>query len=672
MPRLTLLLLIGALPLTSEVVQLEVSEKTPILESRPWGRIGAYEKVVGKAHFALDPANEANRVITDIDHAPRNADGKVEFSTDFYLIKPADAGLGNRSILCEIGNRGRKGTLSMFSQAGGSLDPSSEAHFGDGWLLEEGYSLLWVGWQFDPPHRPGLMHSYPATAVGENGEPIRGLVRSDFVVTDRVYDHTLADRDHVAYEVADPDSDSNILTVRDAVTAERTVIPRKRWKFAHMDGGKPVADAGRVWLKGGFEPGKIYEVVYEAQNPPVVGLGAAAVRDFVSFMKDSSSEELGVSGSHYNRAIGFGTSQSGRFLRTFLYYGFNRNEQGERAFDGVMAHVAGGGRGSFNHRFAQPSRDAHPFLNFLYPTDIFPFSDGPQFDPDLGIGGSILGAYETSPELLPKVFYTNSSYEYWGRAASLIHTTIDGKSDIEIPENVRIYHFAGSQHGPAGFPPRPSIGQQPSNPMDFRWAMRALLWRMNQWISPDGVDPPASRYGKTADNTLVTPEALAFPALPGVNFSTRIHKAYKVDYGDRFYSEGIVDNEPPKIEGEYPMFVPAVDSDGNEVAGIRLPEQQVPLATYCGWNLFNEKSGPTDEISSMQGSYIRFAKTKAEREASGDPRPSIEERYPTRSDYLGKVAEAALELAKDGYLLERDVAAVIANARRHWDYAVGE
>ncbi len=670
MPRLTLLFLLGALPLVSEVVRLEVSDKTTILDARPWGLAGAYEKVAGKAHFAVDPANPANRIITDIDLAPVNDDGKVELSADFYLIKPVDAGLGNGSILCEIGNRGRKGTLSMFSQAAGSLDPTTEAHFGDGWLLEQGFSLLWVGWQFDPPNDPGKMRVYPAVARREN-EPIRGLVRSNFVVTDRVYDHTLADRDHIAYPVADPDSESNVMTVRDAVTAEATVIPRKRWRFARMKRGKPAADAGRVWLKGGFEPGKIYEVVYVGEDPPLVGLGAAAVRDFVSFMKDSSSEEMGFSGGHYNRAIGFGTSQSGRFLRTFLYYGFNRNEQGERAFDGVMSHVAGGGRGSFNHRFAQPSRDAHPFLNFLYPTDIFPFSDGPQFDPDLGIGGSILGVYETSPELVPKIFYSNSSYEYWGRAASLIHTTIDGKADIEIPENVRIYHFAGSQHGPARFPPRRSIGQQPSNPMDFRWAMRALLARMDQWISDD-VDPPASQYGKIADKTLVSPEGLGFPSLPGVNFSTRIHKAYKADYGDRFYRQGIVDNQPPKVEGEYPMFVPAVDADGNEIAGIQLPEQQVPLATYCGWNLFNSNSGPTDEISSMQGSYIRFAKTKAEREGSGDPRRSIEERYPSRNDYLGKVAEAAVELAEEGYLLERDVAAVIANARRHWDHAVGE
>ena len=289
-----------------------------------------------------------------------------------------------------------------------------------------------------------------------------------------------------------------------------------------------------------------------------------------------------------------------------------------------------------------------------------------QKDPVSGLEDGLLSFYEDHEELLPKIFYTNSSYEYWGRAASLIHTSIDGKRDIEVPENVRIYHIAGTQHGPGSFPPRVSLGQQPSNAVDYRWALRGLLAALESWVS-NGRRPPGSQYGKVADGTMVAPEKLAWPKIPGVGFSTRIHRAYRADYGPRFYSEGIVENEPPKIGPAFPMLAPAVDADGNERTGIRLPEVAVPLATHTGWNLFNEKSGPTDEISSMQGSFIAFPRTKAEREAKGDPRLSIEERYAGREEYLGRVAEVAVELAEQAYVLQADVPAMIRSAGEKWD-----
>lgn len=654
----------------ARVVRLEAVERRPVLDGREWGLAGAYETVKAKAHFAVDPDNPANRIIADIRRAPRNADGEVEFSADVYLIKPVDLERGNRTVLLEINNRGNKGMLGMFNRAEGSLDPSTEAQFGDGLLLRQGYTLLWVGWQFDPPRDPDKMYVYPPVATGPGGKSIRGLARADFVVTDREYSHSLADRDHIPYEVADLDATENVLTVRDRVEAERSVIPHEKWRFGRMENGRVVEDRGRVWLDGGFEPGKIYEVVYVTENPPLVGLGAAAVRDLVSHLEYESNEALGVEPGAIEHAIGFGISQSGRFLRTFLYYGFNGDERERRVFDGVLAHVAGGGRGSFNHRFAQPSRDAHPYMNFFYPTDIFPFSDAVQKDPASGLEDGLLAFYADHPELLPKIFYTNSSYEYWGRAASLIHTSIDGKRDIEIPDNVRIYHIAGTQHGPGSFPPRTTIGQQPSNAVNYRWAMRGLLEALQAWVSK-GRRPPESRYGKIADGTLVAPEKLGFPKIPGVGFSKRIHKAYRADYGPRFYSEGIVENEPPKIGPAFPMLVPAVDADGNEKAGVRLPEVAVPLATHTGWNLFNAKSGPTDELSSMQGSFLVFPKTKAEREAKGDPRLSIEERYGGREEYVGRLAEVAVELAESGYVLEADVPAMIRSAGEKWDALTG-
>jgi hypothetical protein len=437
-----------------------------------------------------------------------------------------------------------------------------------------------------------------------------------------------------------------------------------------MEAGQPVADRGKVWLEGGFEPGKIYEVVYVSENPPVVGVGAAAVRDVLSQLKYAGSPELGIPKESIQRTLGFGSSQSGRFLRTFLYYGFNRDEANRKVFDGLMPHVAGGGRGSFNHRFAQPSRDAHPFVNFFYPTDIFPFSDAAQTDPESGLTDGLL-THNLKPEHRPKIFYTNSSYEYWGRAASLVHTTIDGKSDLAPPATTRIYLISGTQHGPSGFPPSTGIGQQRNNPMNYRWALRALLLALDRWVA-DGVEPPASRYPRIADGSLVAPEKLGFPKIPGVNYSTRIHAAYRADYGPKFISDGIVSNQPPKIGSAFPMLAPAVDADGNETSGIRLPELQAPLATYTGWNLFNAKAGPTDEISSMAGSYIPLARSAAARKAAGDPRPSIEERYASREAYLGRVSEAALELAGDGYLLEQDIAEVLRRAAGHWDYLMSE
>lgn len=653
----------------ARVVRVEVASRADVLAGKAFGLAGPYEKLIGTVHFALDPQNEANRIITDIALGPRNARGEVEFSADLYILKPKEIARGNGAALLEINNRGRKGMLGTFSRAEGSLDPETEAHFGDGFLLREGFTLVWVGWQFDPPAAPGLMHLHPPLA-GSTEKPVRGLVRSNFVVTDRTYEHTLADRDHVPYPAAAPEAAESRMTVRQGVEDPPQEIPRAQWRFARMEAGRPVADSGKVWLEGGFEPGKIYEVVYVSENPPLVGAGPAAVRDVISQLKYDGSADLGIPKASINRAIGFGTSQSGRFLRTFLYYGFNRDEANRKVFDALMPHVAGGGRGSFNHRFAQASRDAHPFLNFFYPTDIFPFSDVEQKDPESGLSDGLL-THNLKPEHRPKVFYTNSSYEYWGRAASLIHTTMDGSRDAALPETTRVYLIAGSQHGPAGFPPSTGIGQQLSNPMDYRWALRALLKALDRWVA-EGVEPPPSRYPRIADGTLVTPEKLNFPKIPGVNYSTRIHKAYRADYGPKFISDGIVSNEPPKIGKAFAMLVPAADADGNEVAGIRLPELQAPLATYTGWNLFNAKSGPTDEISSMVGSYIPLARTAAERKKSGDPRPSIEERYASREDYLGRVSEAALKLASEGYLLEADVAEVLRRAAKHWDHLLGE
>jgi Alpha/beta hydrolase domain len=657
-PRMLVLVLLLAAPLSAEVVRIDVKSRADIAAGEAFGTVGPYEKLAGTIFFAVDPTLPANRIVADIDKAPRNAAGKVEFSADFFLIKPKAMERANGAVLYEVSNRGGKGMLGFFNHAAGSVDPGTAAEMGDGFLLKQGFTLLWVGWQFDVPQRQGLMRVYPPTPT-DNGRPIRGLVRSDFVVTEKETEHSLADRNHLAYAVADPQSPDNVLTVRDSVEGPRRVIPRDQWSL----------DSTRVRMAAKFEPNKIYEVVYTSENPPLVGLGPAAIRDVISMLKYRQAGEalsaVSIPPGRISRALAFGISQSGRFLRTYLYYGFNRDEGNRKVFDGVIAHVAGAGRGSFNHRFAQPSRDGHPYINFFYPTDIFPFTDTAQKDPETGVTDGLL-THAGSPELLPKIFYTNSEYEYWGRAASLIHTTVDGRADAPLMDNVRIYLLSAGQHGPSAFPPTQTIGQQRNNPLDYRWGMKALLLAMDRWTATGAVPPP-SKYPRLSDGTLVTPDRLRFPKVPGVTTTTAVHRAYRADYGPRFATEGVVTLEPPKIGTAFPILVPQVDADGNGIAGIRMPELAVPLATYTGWNLFNDRSGPTDVLSSMQGSYVPLPRNAAERARTGDPRSAVDDRYRDKDHYLGLVTKAAQDLIGQGYLLAEDLAVVVKNAGRHWD-----
>jgi Alpha/beta hydrolase domain len=652
-------------PLAAEVVRIEVASRADLVGGRSFGNAGPYEKLIGKVYFEIDPTNSANLIIADIGNAPRNARGKVEFSSDFFLIKPKQIERGNGTVLYEVSNRGGKGLLGFYNQGSGSLNPTTDADMGDGFLMNQGFALLWLGWQFDVSKREGLVRVYPPVAT-DNGKPITGVVRSEVIVVKKVFDASLGDRDHMAYAVANPNDPTSTLTVRDTVDGPRRLVPRTQWQFARFSNGAPIPDPTRVYLTSGFEPSKIYEVVYRSQDPPVVGVGPAAVRDTISMLKYGSAEAWAIPSGAIQRAVAFGISQSGRFLRTYMYYGFNEDERHRKTFDGVMAHVAGAGRGSFNLRFAQPSRDGHPFLNKFYPTDIFPFTDAVETDPETGAKDGLL--QRVKPEFLPKIFYTNSSYEYYGRAASLIHTTIDGKGDAPLTSNTRIYMFAGGQHGVAPFPPRRSIGQQLNNPNDYRWLMRSLVLSMNRWIK-DGVEPPASRYPKVADRTLVRLEDLKFPNLPGVQKPKELHKAYRVFYGADFASKGIIALDPPEVNGEFPLLVPQVDADGNEIGGLKTPEITVPLATYTGWNLFNAESGPTNILSSMQGSYIPLLRTRADRLKANDPRPSLEERYQSRDQYLGLVSKAANDLVQSGYLRQEDLPSVVEHAGREWDLA---
>ena len=348
----------------ARVVRLRVERREPVLNGRPFGAAGPFEKLVGKVDFGLDPNAPANELIVDLKLAPRNARGEVESTADFYLLKPVDPRRGNGRLFYEVGNRGGKSILPTFQKASGSPDPATEADFGDGALMREGFTLLWMGWQWDVPQRPGVMRMDMPVAT-ENGKPITGLVRGNFILNERSNTAPVADRNHLAYAPIDPRSDEYVMTVRDEPAARGDVIPRSRWRFV---------DEANVALDGGFEPGRIYDVVYRSQNPKVVGCGLAGTRDLVSFFKYDTSPDNPIPGIRY--AIGWGVSQSGRYLRHFLYQGFNADEQRRRVFDGVFDQVGGAGRGSFNHRFGQASRDALQYFNILFPVDLFPFTDG--------------------------------------------------------------------------------------------------------------------------------------------------------------------------------------------------------------------------------------------------------------------------------------------------------
>lgn len=623
------------------VTHIFVGERTDYMKGLPYGAAGPYEQFVATVHFEVDPKLPANRIITDIDKAPRNERGNVEWTADMVMLRPRTERLVNGTLLFEVSNRGGMGLLNMFQSDGGNL------------LLEQGYTLLWLGWQNDVPK--GLRMNAPSAAG------LRGLVRSDIVVDKKSTVAGLGDRDHIPYAVVD--AGSAHITVRDSPLGARRTVERGRWSFT--------ADGKSVQFDAGFEPGRIYEVVYQSENPTLVGLGPAGIRDLISFMKygGGPSQAFASMKNYMKRSISFGTSQSGRFLRTFLYYGFNADEQNRKVFDGVWAHVAGAGRGSFDHRFAQPSRDGHPMMNFFYPTDIFPFTDLPEKDPETGLNEGLLDKARAAG-VTPKIFYTNGSYEYWGRAAGLIHALPDGKSDAPLAPDTRIYYLAGTQHGPNAQPRRNGT-QNIANPMDYRWTMRALLDDMNSWVK-DGLAPPESRYPRAGKDQLVTLGALHFPKIPGVALPKHVIGAYHADYGPEFKSQGIVTVDPPKLGKAFPVLLPQTNSDGNDVAGAHSPELDVPLGTYTGWNLRAPEIGAPEYLANMIGSFIPFAKTKAERLKSGDPRLSIEERYAGKDDYLAKIGSAAQTLAGQRLILKGDVGKIKEQAGKRWDWVMAQ
>jgi hypothetical protein len=661
---LILIVALAGLPLNARVLRVETANCTDVLGGKEFGSAGAYERITGRIYFSLAVNNPHNQRIVDLGNAVNLKKGEVEFSADFIAVQPKDAHKGNGSMLLEVPNRGRGRILSLVD--GGDWDLAADA--GDAWLLRSGFTVVSLGWQWDAAGADALRFSAPLAK--ENGKTITGLLRGDLmpskVMAEIPLGHLiLGNIGGSEYPVAAPDDPRNVLTIRDSRNGQRTIIPRSEWQFAQIVDGKLAPSDRHIHLNGGFQPGKIYEYVYVVADPVVAGGGFAAIRDFASYAKHDSNAVTPAA-----RVYGEGISQNGRFLRDFLYQGFNADQEGRIALDGVLAHVAGAGRGSFNYRFAQPSRDAQPTSSIFFPTDIFPFTDLPENDPVSGESGGLLDR-AVAEKVVPRIFFSNTSYEYWGRVAALIHVSADGKHDAPISDNVRIYHFTGLQHFSGPFPPAKGkldlLGQQPQSPLPVKYFWRAMIANMDAWVR-NGLLPPPSSYPKIADGTLVPLPDYAPPAIPGVNRPHEANQAWRVDFGIN-WRDGILSIQPPKVSEPFPVLVPQVDADGNERDGVRLPEITVPLATYASWNLRDPSIGAPDQRVSFELSYLPFPKTAAERQTTGDPRKSIAERYSDRETYLTRYHAAVEDLVKQRWILPEDRDAIVHRGEQEWSEA---
>ncbi len=640
------------------VTRLEIHLRTPYEGGKPFGEVGPYERVDGEIHFAVDPASPGNASIVDLDKAERGADGRIHFKADFCLLQPENPLLGNRRLLFEVVNRGRKLVPRHFNHAPAQATPSWEIDPGDGFLFRHGWSVAWCGWQWDVYRDEALMGLEAPQAV-QDGQPIQGQVAIEFQPNEPTMAKLLANRLHQPYPAADVDGPDAVLTVRDTPTGPRATIPRERWRFAKTDPDPGPADT-HIWLAGGFEAGRIYEVVYRTRICPVVGTGLLAVRDCGSFLRYGDVTDGNPCAGWVNRAYAFGMSQSGRFLRHFLYLGLNLDEAGRQVYDGIIPHVAGARRGEFNHRFAQPSVQGTPGFGHRPP-----FTDDDQVDPDTGRSDGLLRRQRMLGGL-PKIIYPNTSAEYWRGDASLIHTDLHGERDVEPPAEVRIYHFAGTQHGlgtvPLGHVSASDgcVGANGFNAVDYAPLLRATLANLDRWVS-EGIEPPPSAFPRLADGTAVPAASVldTYRRIPGAHVpnSELLPAMPRVDLGPD--ADRGIGRYPVALGEPYRTYVSAVDDDGNEVAGIRLPDLTVPLAACTGWNVRDPKTGGVGQLIPMQGSTFPFEhKTLLTRFGTshkfGD------------EDFLGRVRAAAEELVAAGYLVAEDTDLVVRLARERW------
>ena len=655
------------------ITRVVIKRREPFADGYEFPITGAYEKLVGKIYGEVDPKNRLNRVIVNLERAPRNKRGNVEYWSDCCILKPVDMARGNGKIFFDAPNRGGKRIVAFLNDAPQNNDPATIADAGNGFLMRQGYTIVWCGWQGDLISRENWLVMGVPVATHDGKEIVRH-VRTEIVVEKKaIKSQPLSGDERVkSYAAASREKSETCLTVREKSYGRRIPVPSVEWEFAScvkdsQSGKETIKPSSKeLYLRSGFKPGHIYEFIYPAKNPLVLGLGFAVVRDWVSFLrydrKNSTDRPnpLTTGKTSIRYAYGWGRSQSGRFLRDLVYHGFNEDESHRKVFDAIAPHVAGGGRLFLNYEFARPVTSSQQHTNQLDP-ELFPHAYNILADAQTGQRDGIL----KRPKTDPYVFHTQTSTEYWQKRGCLAHT--DGKArDVTPPDTVRIYVIASAQHNsPFGSEPEKGDTQQLVNPLPAGDVLRALMVALDLWVTR-GLPPPPSRYPRVNDGTLVRPnrKSTGFPSIPGVRYAGLHNRQLFLDYGPNI-RRGRIDVHPPPHDGNglYTVLVPKVDRDGNDVAGIRLPAVQAPCGTYTGWNL-QRRGLAEDELSGLLGSFIPFAKTKAARCKTGDPRLSLQERYKDQHDYVQRVSWAARSLVEERFLLPEDADRMIAEAKK--------
>ena len=645
----------------AEITKLVIEKREVFAEGHEFGVTGAYEKLIGKAYGEVDPKTHHNKNIVNLRKAPLNERGRVEYSMDVFILKPLDMKRGNRTIFYEVVNRGNQ-SLRVNYGAVRSNNPTTLTHVGDGFMMRQGYTLVWSGWQGDVLAGGGRLTANFPIAKNPDDSAIKRVITAEFVFQKPTFSVPLSfDRESLDVKPYPPVEESMAnarLYRRDATHAERELIARDQWSFDRcLDGKAKSPSRTDVCLPAGFSPNYIYELVYEARDPIVMGLGFAATRDLISFLRYDATNNNPLLDNEMKSprwVIGFGSSQSGRFLKDLIYQGFNQDEAGRIVFDGAIPHISASRRTFTNYEFAMPGRFATALEGHFTPGDEFPFTYETLTDPISKKTDGWLARCRQQ-KACPKIMHWDSGTESWQGRNSLVVGDPLGKKDVVIPENVRLYYFSSTQHGPTDKPARGSC-QQLTNPLSYMETQRALIVALHSWVT-QGVLPPPSRYPRISDGTFVPPAQTTqgFPSIAGVR--------YKGVPNDLSVND--THTQPPRhVDGKtYPLLVPKVDRDGNEIAGIRAVALQVPLATYAGWNL-RAKGFIEDELCYLNGQYIPFAKTKVEREKTGDPRLSIEERYKDQNDYVQQVSRAARTLVDERFLLPDDAERLIAEAKK--------
>ena len=640
-------LVFAATPAAARLTEINATAVEPFADGHAFGATGAYERVKGTFKGELDPADPRNKVIVNLDKAPRNAAGRVEYEADFFMLRPADGARGNRKIIYDVTNRGRKNlhwrlTDARLPSPAGANDPRTAQDAGNGLFFRMGYTMVWNGWDPDAPRSNAGLAMKPVIATN-GGAPIVRVIRDELQSGTR---SPRRETFRLTHEAATLDQTKAKLTVRRNEADPRREISASGWAYVNAREIRLLSQGAQP------EPGSIYEFHYPATNPRVLGIGLAATRDLVSFLRYESADSKGNANPArpgIKAVLAFGSSQSGRYLRDHVAQGFNQDESARKVFDGIMAHTAGVGGVFLNTEFGQPARTSTQHEDRMFPEGAFPFSTARLTDPVTGKTGSVL----RNDGFDPLWMETNTSTEYWQKGASLLVTDPLGTRDVELPATARGYLFAGTQHGAlAWMGSTPGNCVNPRNPHSPTPAQRALLVALDEWVS-EGKAPPASRTPRLKDGTLVAPGELAFPPVPGIAVARRVNEVGVL----RDWVKPEMDLSKP-----YRALVPQVNLDGNETSGILLPDIAVPLGTHTGWNLY-QAPFPEGELCDRDGTYKTFPATRAERQAARDPRASLEERYGDHAGYVNRVEQTVNKLVAERLLLAEDGEQFIARAK---------